>query len=212
MKRYKVNVVAMFLVVSTLMGCAGKVRYPSYYTLNLPSPPDPPRQESARSVLAVREFRSPAYLRQGSLVYRRSPEEVGFYNFHRWAVDPREFVTNAIKEHLQASGNFAQVRNYDGHSDFDYVMTGRLERLEEVDYDGGIKVAVAISAQMTSLASGATVWTNEVSETGTVEGRDIPAVVSEMDRTLDRAIAKLLHTPLHPLPTSATRTSESTSN
>jgi ABC-type uncharacterized transport system auxiliary subunit len=198
MKRYKVNVVAMFLVLSTLVGCAGKIRYPSYYTLNLPSPPDPPPQEGAHAVLAVREFRSPAYLRQGSLVYRLSPEEVGFYNFHRWAVDPREFVTNAIKEHLQASGNFAQVRNYDGHSDFDYVLTGRLERLEEVDYEGGIKVAVAISAQMTSLASGTTVWTNEVSESGIVERRDMPAVVSEMDRTLDRAIAKLLNPAPNP--------------
>jgi ABC-type uncharacterized transport system auxiliary subunit len=192
MKRYRVSFVAMFLILSTLLGCAGKIRYPSYYTLNLPSPPDPPPQESARAVLAVREFRSPAYLRQGSLVYRRSPEEVGFYNFHRWAVDPREFVTNAIKEHLQASGNFAQVRNYDGHSDVDYILTGRLERLEEVDYEGGIKVEVAISAQMTSLASGATVWTNQVSETGIVERRDMPAIVSEMDRTLDRAIEKLL--------------------
>jgi ABC-type uncharacterized transport system auxiliary subunit len=189
----------MFLVLSTLTGCAGKIRYPSYYTLNLPSPPDPPPQATARAVVAVCEFRSPAYLRQGSLVYRRSPEEVGFYNYYRWAVDPREFVTNAIKEHLQASGNFAQVRNYDGHSDVDYVLTGRLERLEEVDYEGGIKVAVAISAQMTSLASGATVWTNQVSETGSVERRDIPAVVSEMDRTLDRAIAKLLNTPPIPI-------------
>ena len=199
MKRYRVSAVVMFLVLSTLTGCAGKIRYPSYYTLNLPSPPDPPPQETARAVVAVREFRSPAYLRQGSLVYRRSPEEVGFYNYHRWAVDPREFVANAIKEHLQASGDFAQVRNYDGHSDVDYVLTGRLERLEEVDYEGGIKVAVAISAQMTSLASGATVWTNQVSETGSVERRDIPAVVSEMDRTLDRAIAKLLNTPPIPL-------------
>lgn len=198
MKRYRLSFVAMVLVLSTLMGCAGKIRYPNYYTLNLPSPPDPPPQESARAILAVREFRSPAYLRQGSLVYRRSPEEVGFYNLHRWAVDPREFVTNAIKEHLQASGKFAQVRNYDGHSDVDYVLTGRLERLEEVDYEGGIKVAVAISAQMTSLASGSAVWTNQVSETGSVERRDMPAVVSEMDRTLDRAIAKLLNTAPRP--------------
>ena len=198
MTRYRVSAVVMFLVLSTLMGCAGKIRYPSYYTLNLPSPPDPPPQETARAVVAVREFRSPAYLRQGSLVYRRSPEEVGFYNYHRWAVDPREFVANAIKEHLQASGDFAQVRNYDGHSDVDYVLTGRLERLEEVDYEGGIKVAVAISAQMTSRASGATVWTNEVSETGTVERRDMPAIVSEMNRTLDRAIEKLLNPPPRP--------------
>jgi hypothetical protein len=74
-----------------------------------------------------------------------------------WAVDPREFATNAVAERLRASGNFAQVKLYDGRSDIDYVLSGRLEKLEEIHYEGGVKVEVAISAQMTNLASGATV-------------------------------------------------------
>ena len=45
---------------------------------------------------------------------------------------------------------------------------------------------------MTSLASGATVWSNAVSEVGTVGKRDVPAVVAEMNRTMERAIEKLL--------------------
>ena len=57
---------------------------------------------------------------------------------------------------------------------------------------GGIKVEVAISAQMTNLATGLTVWTNAVSEVGDVNKRDVPAVVSEMNRTMERAIRKLL--------------------
>lgn len=125
-------------------------------------------------------------------MYKTSPEQIGFYNYHRWALDPREFVTNAVTERLRASGNFAQVKLYDGHSDIDYVLSGRLEKLEEVDYGGGVKTEVAISAQMTSLATGATVWTNEVSEVGTVGKRDVPAVVAEMNATMCRAIEKLL--------------------
>jgi ABC-type uncharacterized transport system auxiliary subunit len=142
--------------------------------------------------LAIREFRSPSYLRQGAIVYKTSPEQIGFYNYHRWAVDPREFVTNAVAERLGASGNFARVKLYDGRSDIDYVLSGRLEKLEETDYDGGVKVEVAISAEMTNLASGATVWSNAVSEVGTVGKRDVPAVVAEMNRTMERAIEKLL--------------------
>jgi ABC-type uncharacterized transport system auxiliary subunit len=132
------------------------------------------------------------YLRQGAIVYKTSPEQIGFYNYHRWAVDPREFVTNAVAERLRASGNFTQVKLYDGRSDVDYVLSGRLEKLEEIDYEGGVAVAVAISAQMTNLASGVTVWTNDVSEVGTVGQRDVPAVVAQMSATMDRAIQKLL--------------------
>jgi len=190
---------ALFMIAASiaLVGCMGKVKYPSYYTLNVPPPPDPPAQEGVRASVAVREFRSPTYLRQGPIVYRPSAEQIGFYNYHRWAVDPREFVTTAVADRLRASGNFAHVSIYDGHSDADYILSGRLEKLEEVDYEGGVKVEVAIFAQMTKLSTGATVWTNEVSETGAVARRDVPAVVSEMNHAMDRAIAKLL-TPLPP--------------
>lgn len=185
-----VSLVMAALII--LAGCGGAAKYPNYYTLHLPPPPDPPAPENVHVTLAVREFRSPVYLRQGAIVYKTSPEQIGFYNYHRWAVDPRDFVTNAVTDRLRASGNFAQVRTYDGRSDVDYVLTGRLEELDEIDYEGGVKVQVAISAQMVSLATGATVWTNSVSEVGTVSQHDVPAVVSAMNSTMGRAIEKLL--------------------
>ena len=190
------------VAVIALAGCGGAVKYPNYYTLHIAPPPDPPVQEGVRVSLAVREFRSPIYLHQGAIVYKTSPEQIGFYNYHRWGVDPREVVTNAVTERLRASGNFTQVRPYDGRSDVDYVLSGRIEKLEEVDYEGGVKVEVAITAQMTNLTTGSAVWTNSVDEVGTVGQRNVPAVVSEMNRTMERAIEKLL-TP--PPATSATK-------
>jgi ABC-type uncharacterized transport system auxiliary subunit len=199
MKKHLTTICFAMASSIVLAGCGGAVKYPNYYTLHLPPPPDPPVQEGVRTILAIREFRSPTYLRQGAIVYKASPEQLGFYEYHRWAVDPREFVTNAVTERLGASGNFRQVKRYDGRPDVDYVLSGRLEKLEEIDYDGGVKVEVAISAQMTSLATGSTVWTNSVSEVGTVSQRDVPAVVAEMNRTMGRAIEKLLT----PAPSSA---------
>ena len=192
MRKHRIAVCCALVALATLVGCGGPAKYPNYYTLHVPPPPDPPAPEGVRACLAVREFRSPTYLRQGAIVYKTSPEQIGFYNYHRWAVDPREFVTNAVTERLRASGNFAQVKLYDGRSDIDYVLSGRLEKLEEIDYGGTVKVEVAISAQMTSLATGTTVWTNEVSEVGTVETHDVPGVVAEMNATMGRAIEKLL--------------------
>jgi ABC-type uncharacterized transport system auxiliary subunit len=186
------TIVFSVAALAILASCGGRVRYPNYYTLNLPAPPDPPAAESAHATLAVREFRAPTYLRQGAIVYRTSPEQIGFYAYHRWAMDPRDFVTNAIIERLRASGAFARVKSYDGSRDVDYVISGRLDKLEEFDYAGGVKVEVAISAQMTNLATGATVWTNAISEVGDVNKRDVSAVVSEMNRTMERSINRLL--------------------
>jgi len=191
MKKQLKALALMLATMAALTGCAGKIRYPSYYTLNLPPAPDPAPEKDVRSSIAVREFESPGYLRQGPIVYRRTPEEIGFYEYRRWAADPRVQVTNAVVDHLTAGGQFAAVSKYDGRSNADYVFSGRLEKLEEVDY-GGVKVEVAISAQITRVASGATVWSNSVSEAAAVPQRNVPGVVSQMNKSMDIAIANLL--------------------
>ena len=196
---------ATLAISACLMGCISRAKYPAYYTLHVPPAIDVSIAGETRSSLAVREFRSPAYLRQGAIVYRTSPEQVGFYQYHRWAVDPREFVTNAIADRLRESGRFGEVKTYDGREDVDFILTGRLEKLEEVDYEGGVRVEVALSAQMTDLRSGKTVWANAASETVEVNKRTVPAVVAEMSHAMDGAIRKLLAT----LPVSTTTSLES---
>ena len=127
-------------------------------------------------------------------MYRTTPEEIGFYEYHRWAADPRQLVTGAVIDHLRASGQYAMVSTYNGRPDDDYILSGKLEKLEEVDYPAGVKVEVAISAQITNVKTGSTVWSNAVSEVGTVSQRSVPGIVSQMNRTMDEAITKLLVT------------------
>ena len=192
MKRILAMIVIVLSTIVVLAGCAGKVGRANYYTLNLPAPPDPPVAENAHTTVAIREFTAPAYLRRGAIVYKASPELVGFYAYHRWAVDPCEFVTDSVIDRLGATGIFSRVKHYDGRPDADYVVSGRLEKLEEIDYEGGVKVEVAVSAQMTRLDTGTTVWSKAVSEVGEVKQHDVPTVVSEMSHTMERAIEKLL--------------------
>ena len=192
MKKLLKALALMLAIGTALTGCGGKVRYPTYYTLHLPAPPDPPAKESVRSSIAVREFQAPGYLRQGPIVYRTTPEQIGFYEYHRWAEDPRTLVTGAVMDYLRASGQYSMVSTYNGRPDNDYLFSGRLEKLEEVDYESGVKVEIAISAQITRVKTGATVWSNAVSEVGTVSQRTIPGVVSQMNRTMEVAINKLL--------------------
>lgn len=193
MKKLPVALVLILTLLPALTSC-GRVRYPAYYTLNLPTPPDPAAPENVRTSIAVREFQSPGYLRQGPIVYRTTPEGIGFYEYHRWAADPRTIVTSAFVDHLRASGQFSAVSMYNGRPDINYVFSGKLEKLEEVDYQSGVKVEVAMSAQITKVSTGATVWSNAVSETGPVPQRNVPGVVSQMNRTMELAINKLLAT------------------
>jgi ABC-type uncharacterized transport system auxiliary subunit len=190
-KRLAAALIAIALP-SLTVGCLGKVKYPTYYTLELPAAPDPPGQPGTRPTVAVRKFRSADYLRQGAIVYRASPEEVGFYNYQRWAVNPSDFVTRAIMDRLRASGKFGEVTIYDGRANADFVVTGRLEKLDEIDYQGGVNAEVALSAQMTDFRSGKTVWTGDASRIEKVDKRTVVGVVVAMNSALDGAIQKLL--------------------
>src|SRR6266446_10103540 len=112
MRRTATTIVFSLAALTILASCGGKVRYPNYYTLNLPAPPDPPPAENVHAAVAVREFRAPAYLRQRAIVYKSSPEQIGFYAYHHWALDPSEFVTNSVIDRLRAGGTFARVKSY----------------------------------------------------------------------------------------------------
>jgi ABC-type uncharacterized transport system auxiliary subunit len=202
MNRIHITVALLLSSLIILAGCSGKMRHPSYYTLNLPAPPDPPATEDAKATVAIREFSAPAYLRRGAIVFKTSPESVGFYQYQRWAVDPCDFVTDTMRDRLSATGLFAHVKRYDGRPDAEYLVTGRLEKLEEIDYDGGVKVVVSISAQMIKVDTGTTVWTKAVTRIENVEKRDVPAVVSAMSNTMDGAMQELLT----PLPAEMSRT------
>ena len=89
-----------------LAGC-GSVRYPTSYLLNLPAPaPQVAPPQAVLGPVAVREFRCPEYLCEGRIVYRPSPEEVGFYEYHRWAISPRQAITQSMADALQAAVAF----------------------------------------------------------------------------------------------------------
>ena len=124
---------ATFVGALTLAGC-GSVRYPTSYLLNLPAPtPQAAPTQAVLGAVAVREFRCPEYLCEGRIVYRPSAEEVGFYEHHRWAMSPRQAITQTMADALRAQSLFQTVALQERGIEPAYVLTGNIERLEEVD-------------------------------------------------------------------------------
>ena len=84
-----------------------KEKFPSCYTLSIASELKSDVSSTPRPLtVAVRQFETPAYLRQGRIVYSQTPGEVGFYEYHRWAVDPGEAITTTIVEALRSRRSF----------------------------------------------------------------------------------------------------------
>jgi uncharacterized lipoprotein YmbA len=191
MQKKMLSLATVCTLTLLISGCG--VKYPSYYTLSIAPELKSDVSSTPRPVtVAVRQFETPAYLRQGRIVYSDAPGEVGFYDYHRWAADPGAAVTTAMIEALRSGRLFAAVAPYDGHDRSDLLMTGRLEKLDEIDYGGEVRVEAKLSAELTNLRTGAIVWTGDAFQISRVERPDVNSVVAEMSHALQEGMDQLL--------------------
>jgi ABC-type uncharacterized transport system auxiliary subunit len=186
------RVVVALTGVLVLAGC-GSVRYPTSYVLNFPRPVSQAAPSNgALGPVAIREFRCPEYLSEGRIVYRSTPEEVGFYEYHRWAMDPREAITQYLEDALRAQSLFQSASVHEHGSDAAYVLSGNIERLEEVDQGREVSTICTISAQVEDARTRSVVWSRTASETVPVEKRDIAGVVSSLSAAAQSAADRLV--------------------
>jgi uncharacterized lipoprotein YmbA len=187
-------VIGLTTLLVSLDGCAGKIRYPSYYVLNVPAPASTSsdRLKPILGSVAVRVFSAPEFLREGPIAYRQSPEQLDFYNYHRWAVDPRRAVTAAMVREMQTRGLFQSVDLFDGRGSPECLVTGSLDHLEEVDHGVDVSIEVRVSARMINLRTGEVLWQDTASETARLDQRSVPGIVAEMSRELGNAVERLV--------------------
>jgi ABC-type uncharacterized transport system auxiliary subunit len=142
-----------------------------------------------------RSGRCPEYLCEGRIVYRPTPAEVGFYQYHRWAVSPRAMIAQHLAERVRAGSLFASVSDDESHVATDFVLTGAIERFEEVDEARSVAAVCTVSAQLLESRTGALVWSRTAAERVAVDQRDVAGVVNGLTiavrRTVDDLVADL---------------------
>lgn len=157
-----------------------------------PSKDPLPGESQKLPAVAVQRFETPAYLRPGRIVYRESPERIGFYDYHRWASDPGEVVTTAMIDSLRAAGVFSTIQTYDGQERAPFILQGTLERLNELDYENGVQVEVRLCAQVLNKKTGAVVWADEATKTANVGQRQVTSVVQAIGQATQAGIEQLV--------------------
>jgi ABC-type uncharacterized transport system auxiliary subunit len=196
------NLAVAFMGALVLAGC-GSVRYPTSYVLNFPPPvPQAAQSNGVLGPVAIREFRCPEYLCEGRIVYRPSPEEVAFYEYHRWAMDPRQAITQYLEDGLRARSLFQSVTFHERGSETAYVLSGKIERFEEVDQGREVRVVCTISAQLLDTRTKSIVWSRAESDTALVEKRDVAGVVSSLSSAAKTTVDRLLKSITEELPAS----------
>lgn len=171
-------------------GCGGPIPKTHYYVIDLPSVAPRPREPVPYTVV-VSPFRAPDQLEQDHILYRPSPQELDFYEYHRWAERPNSMLTAALVARLRAQRLFADVFEFDGRAKADYLVRGRVERLEEVDSPNGVTARVDLAVDVVEMKSNRAVWSSAASHSNPVSGHEVRDVVTEMSRSVDACLGQI---------------------
>jgi ABC-type uncharacterized transport system auxiliary subunit len=182
---------SMTLIAVFAAGC-GSVRYPKSYTLDLTAASVSAARSAALGAVAVRDFSCADYLCDGRIVYRPTGTEVGYYEYDRWAMTLRRMITDSIAGRIRTRGVFASVESAKNAAGVTYVLTGAIERMEEVDDGRDVQAVVQLSAQLIDARAQTTVWRHSEVASEPVSKRDVSGVVDSLSAATRRAIDALI--------------------
>ena len=186
---------ALALMGALALGGCGSARYPAHYMLNFEPSAQAAAPERGIGTLLIQDLRCPDYLCEGRIVYRPTPAEVGFYQYHRWAVSPGTMIAQYLTDRVRARSLFVSVGGNGSRTATDFVLSGTLERLEEVDEAHQVTAVCSISAQLVDTRTRAVVWSRTATERVPVEQREVPGVVNGLAiaarATVDRLVTDM---------------------
>jgi ABC-type uncharacterized transport system auxiliary subunit len=174
-----------------MAGC-GSVHYPAHYTLNFEPSVRAPAPARSIGTVAVVELGCPDYVCADRIVYRPTPTEIGFYEYHRWAVSPREMIAHYLADRVRSRSLFTSVSDADSHLSTDFVLNGTIDRLEEVDDARRVAAVCVLSAHLRDTRTGSIVWSGTTTERVAVEQRDVPGVVNGLTTAVRNSVDRLV--------------------
>lgn len=178
------------LFAALLAGC-GAARPSKYYELTLPADPPAASANSPHDVaLLIGPLRASHLYREDRIVYSSSTEDMGAYEYQRWAEPPTEMMAELLLRELRVSGRYRMVDVLRSNSRGDYILYGRLYDFKEMS-GGPLSTRLAMELELREVKSGSTVWTHFYSHDEPVGGKDVSAVVAALDRNVQRGMGEV---------------------
>lgn len=187
----KILVTALTMLIGFLAGC-GAARPSKYYQLTVP--PNATSVEKADAVpvtLLLGGVATSHLYREDRIVYGNGKEQLGTYEFERWAEPPAEMIQDVLLRQLRASGRYRAVYYRRSNMKGDFTIRGRLYDFKEVS-SAPMSARLTLELEMRDLNTGGTVWTHYYTQDEPVSGKDVSALVAALDRNVQRAVTEVI--------------------
>jgi ABC-type uncharacterized transport system auxiliary subunit len=168
------------------VGC-GAARPAKYYqlTVSKETAADPPGDPLPITILMGPIMSSHLY-REDHIVYSSSGEDMGTYEYQRWAEPPTEMIQDVLFRALRSSGRYRAVYAQRSSIRGDYLLHGHLYDFKEVT-GSPLSARFSLDLELRDTKTGTTVWTHIYNHDEPVSGKDVSAVVAALNRNVQRA-------------------------
>ena len=184
-------ITAVALTVGLLSGC-GATRPSKYYQLTVPADPIAVEKPDAVPVTLLLGALMTSHLyREDRIVYGNGSEQLGAYEYQRWAEPPTEMIQEVLLRELRASGRYRAVHYRRSNIQGDFALRGRLYDFKELN-GAQMSARVTLELEMRELKNGATVWTHYYTHDEPVSGKDVPAVVAALDKNVQGGVKEVV--------------------
>lgn len=182
---------AVLLIAGLLTGC-GSARPAKYYQLTVPREPGAVEKTDAVPVrLLIGELMTTHLYREDRIVYGHDPEQLGTYEYERWAEPPTEMIQEILLRQLRATGHYRAVHVRRSNMPGDFAIRGRLYDFKEIE-GSPISTRVTLELEMRDLKTGATVWNHYYTHDEPASEKDVPAIVAALDKNVQSAIKEVV--------------------
>jgi ABC-type uncharacterized transport system auxiliary subunit len=173
-----------------LVGGCGATPRSKYYQLTVASGVAIAPSTDTQVKLLIGNLMASHLYREDGIVYSRGAEQMGTYQYQRWAEPPTDMIGEVLLRELRANGRYSSVRPQRSNTNGDFLIRGRLYDFKEVD-GSSILARVTFELEMHDLKTGATVWTQYYTHDEAVSGKDVPAVVAALDKNVQRGVKEV---------------------
>lgn len=174
-----------------LMSACGSVPKTHYYSVTMPAA-TPAAQAQSTIVLDMARFQAATVLRDDRILYYQTPTELNYYEYHRWSAEPAVMMAELVARHVKASGVFSDVRLIPRSAPGDFQLRGRVLNFEELDYEAGGHVRVALELDLVRTRDHKVVWSDTRRSERAVQGKGVAAVVDALNASAAEVVDGLL--------------------
>lgn len=175
-----------------IFGCT-QIPPTNYYTFR----PDVEKLEITTSVkypytLLIETFEADIPYNQDKIVYRLSPYEVNFYEYHKWLRSPEDLITERVVKLLSSTDMFRRVQTQVFDTYPDYALLGRIKMFDQWDEGTTPFVRVQIEYALTVPREERILWMHTVDTIETLSSPAIVETVKGFETALHNNILQLL--------------------